>query len=79
MKTTTGAQYFQLPNQGQQNNRISGALGSGAKNYVSPLDPQTFKSQPAPSSSRLKQRSNMMNSKPINQIDLEPLNSATNA
>jgi hypothetical protein len=54
-------------------------MGSGNKTYVSALDPGTFKSQPAPSSSRLKQRSNLTNGNGINQIDLEPLNSGTNA
>ena len=71
-------QYFQLNNQGSQNNRIGAGLGSGTKTYVSALDPTTFKSQPAPSSSRLKQRSNLTNPSGTNQIDLEPLNSGTN-
>lgn len=56
----------------QQNNRISAVMAASAnKNFVSPLDPQSYKNQQAPSSSRLKQRSNIINSKGINQIDMD--------
>ena len=39
-------------------NRINGLNNKG---FMTSFDPQTFKSQPAPSSSRLKQRQNNLN------------------
>lgn len=71
-------QFFQMNNQGPHNNRIGAGIGGGNKTYVSPLDPSTFKSQPAPSSSRLKQRSNLTGASGMNQIDLDPLNGNSN-
>ena len=63
--STNMQQYFH----GAPNNRLNGMNNKG---YVTSFDPQTFKSQPAPSSSRLKQRSHLTNGA-SNQIDLEPL------